>query len=250
MTRRESIALLVAGSATLLGCPQNYDDGGNGTSRLTARPSGTGSGTATGTIALGLASGRDGYLFVPSPLPSGPLTLMLALHGAGGNAQQILGTLQADAQRLGFAILAVDSRESTWDTSYGPYGVDVRFIDKALKWVFDRYPITPSRVGIAGFSDGASYSLGVGLTNGDLFTHTIAFSPGYIPISDTPYTGKPKVYMSHGTQDTVLPIDKASRAILPYLQTRQYDVTLTEFVGGHTVPADIATAATTWFMST
>jgi len=31
-----------------------------------------------------------------------------------------------------------------------------------------------------GFSDGASYALSVGITNGDLFTHVIAFSPGFV----------------------------------------------------------------------
>ncbi len=55
-----------------------------------------------------------------------------------------------------------------------------------------------------GFSDGASYALSIGLTNGDLFTHVVAFSPGFA--SPVTYTGKPPVFVSHGTHDEVLPI--------------------------------------------
>ena len=38
--------------------------------------------------------------------------------------------------------------------------------------------IDPSRIAMAGFSDGASYSLSVGLANGDLFSAVFGFSPG------------------------------------------------------------------------
>jgi phospholipase/carboxylesterase len=57
---------------------------------------------------------------------------------------------------------------------------------------------------VEGFSDGASYALSIGLTNGDLFTHVVAFSPGFA--SPVAYTGKPPVFVSHGTHDEVLPI--------------------------------------------
>ena len=53
----------------------------------------------------------------------------------------------------------------------GRYGSDIAFIDRALAQIFNRNAIDPSKVAIAGFSDGASYALSVGLTNGDLFTH-------------------------------------------------------------------------------
>ncbi len=77
-------------------------------------------------------------------------------------------------------VLAVDSHQKTWDMIRGGYGADIAFIDKALAQTFTRYAIAPNRVAIAGFSDGASYALSVGITNGDLFTHVIAFSPGFM----------------------------------------------------------------------
>jgi phospholipase/carboxylesterase len=56
----------------------------------------------------------------------------------------------------------------------------VDFIDHSLQYVFDRYTVDPARLGIAEFSDGASYALSLGLPSGDLFSHIIAFSPGFM----------------------------------------------------------------------
>ena len=58
--------------------------------------------------------------------------------------------------------------------------------------------------------------------------------------------GLPRVYVSHGTQDTVLPIDQSSRRIVPMLRQAGYDVRYDEFEGGHIVPPAIASAAVDW----
>ena len=47
-----------------------------------------------------------------------------------------------------------------------------------------------------------SYALSLGLANGDLFTHVIAFSPGFI--TPAPPSGRPPIFVSHGTADQVL----------------------------------------------
>jgi len=43
-----------------------------------------------------------------------------------------------------------------------------------------------------------------------------------------------------------LPIDPSSRAIVPELRRRGYDVTFREFDGGHEVPAEIARDGMLW----
>ena len=60
------------------------------------------------------------------------------------------------------------------------YGPDVQVMDKALQSVFERYTINPQQCSIGGFSDGASYALSIGTTNGELFSHIVAFSPGFM----------------------------------------------------------------------
>ena len=89
---------------------------------------------------------------------------------------------------------------------------------------------------VGGFSDGASYALSLGVMNGDFFTHVLAFSPGFFRALE-PH-GRPRIYISHGTNDRVLPIDPCSRRIVAQLKGAGYDVTYKEFNGGHTVPEE------------
>src|SRR5437762_1518146 len=154
----------------------------------------------------------------------------------------------AAADEAGVAILAPDSRDSSWDAIRGGFGRDVAFLDRALDRVFDTVSVDPERVAVGGFSDGATYALSLGLINGDLFRRIAAFSPGFIV--DGPPHGKPQSCISHGTADPILPIAQCSRTIAPLLRRRGYDVTFREFQGGHTVPAEIATDALRWIAGT
>jgi predicted esterase len=172
---------------------------------------------------------------------------VLLLHGAGGDAQGGLQLLQPLADRFGTLLLAVDSRDRTWDVIINDYGADIAFVDRALTQVFNHYTVDSKRMAIAGFSDGASYALSVGITNGDLFTHVLAFSPGFM--SSAGQVGKPRCFISHGTRDAVLPIDRCSRRIVPQLQRAGYEVLYREFDGPHTVPRAIALEGMTWFTS-
>jgi predicted esterase len=143
-------------------------------------------------------------------------------------------------------LLAVTSRDTTWDVVNGDFGPDVDFIDRSLTFAFDRCNLDPARTGLEGFSDGASYALGLGLVNGDLFRRVIAFSPGFMPAFEEPVNGDPEFFFSHGRQDTVLPIDCGSRRLAALLQADSYRVTLVEFEGIHTVPAEVADQAVRW----
>ena len=83
-------------------------------------------------------------------------------------------------------------------------------LDAALAEVFDRFRVDGERVAIAGFSDGATYALSLGIINGDLFKEIIAFSPGFIISSARKPLGAPRIFISHGTEDPVLPISQMS----------------------------------------
>ena len=214
--------------------------------RLTARPLAEPvAALAAGTSALGLGSGRDGLLHVPPAAAAGtPCPLVVLLHGAGSTAANGLGLLATFADAAGLILLAPDSRGRTWDVILGDFGPDVAFLDTALERVFATCPVDPARVGLGGFSDGASYALSLGLGNGDLFTHLVAFSPGFIPPQDR--VGRPPVFVTHGVEDAVLPIDRCSRRLVPMLRGSGYDVTYEEFDGGHVVPPHLVAAAVAW----
>lgn len=214
-------------------------------SRLRARPADpAATAPPAGCTALGLGEERDGLLHVPVSSATGPRPLVVVLHGAGSSASAAVTLLGGLSEAHGLVLLAPHSRGSSWDLLRGGFGPDVTFIDRALEHVFARCSIDPARVALAGFSDGGSYALSLGIANGDLFTHLIAFSPGFA--SPATRVGRPRVFVSHGTADRVLPIDRCSRLLVPALRAGGHDVVYEEFDGGHTVPRRVACEAITW----
>lgn len=244
LTRRELLARVALGAAGVsLGCALGdaLELPPPGDGRLAARPKASTGVPTPGTTPLLIDVGRDGVIYVPPDLPAGPVPLILMLHGAGGSARPLLDAIRPIANDSKCVLLLPDSRGPTWDAISGEYGDDVPFIDLALTHVFTQMPVDPARIAIAGFSDGASYSLGLGLINGDLFTRVIAFSPGFLP-PITP-TGKPPVFISHGSADQVLPLELTSRVIVENLNAEGYAVDFREFAGGHVISAALAREA-------
>jgi poly(3-hydroxybutyrate) depolymerase len=175
-------------------------------------------------------------VFVPSTLPTGSVPVMVLLHGATSNPLQALPIVQDEAERRQFVVVAPKSVGVTWDVIHGGFGPDVTALDAVLTAVFDHIPADPRRVAIAGFSDGASYALTLGLANGDLFPSILAYSPGFfVPARRQ---GWPSIFVSHGRTDPVLPIDQCGRLVVTALQMARYDVLYHEFDGGHRVPAE------------
>lgn len=125
--------------------------------RLTARPGTPARTPVKGTMtSLGLASPRDGYLYVPeSYAPATPMPLFVALHGAGGEGRS-WASYPDRAEEHGMIVLAPDSRGATWDLVRGGFGPDVRFLNDALAQTFGMCSVDASRVALGGFSDGAS----------------------------------------------------------------------------------------------
>lgn len=201
-----------------------------------------------GLHRLRLHAGRDGLLYLPvAHAAETPAPLMVMLHGAGADAHDVLEPLQGLADALDVVLLLPESRGPTWDLLGRGYGPDVAFIDQALDSLFARVRIDPARIAVAGFSDGASYALSLGLANGDLFTHILAFSPGFVVVDEQ--VGRPHVFISHGRADRVLPVDAGSRSIVPRLERAGYEVRYEEFDGGHDLLEHIAGEAVDWFVS-
>lgn len=250
LTRREALSRLALGAAGVagackLGPSPELPNVNNG--RLAARPASATTTLSPGMRRLLISGGRDGLVYLPASLSTAtPVPLVLMLHGAGGNGDGIYTPLQSLADETGFILLAPDSRGRTWDAIQGFYSGDVDYINAALEWVFQRCNVDPQRIGIAGFSDGATYAIGLGRINGDLFQRVVAFSPGFlIPASDA---FKPPMYITHGLRDEVLPLDFTSRIIVEELSSIGYDITFREFDGGHWIPAAYAAEALGWLI--
>ena len=151
------------------------------------------------------------------------------------------------AEEKDIIIIAMDSRYYTWDLILGGYGSDLRSLDMALQYVFLHCNVDPKHIALCGFSDGATYALSLGISNGDLFSHLIGYSPGYVLRSDH-LVGKPKIFISHGNNDYDLPVEGTRDYIVPIFIEMGYDVTYYEFRRGHTISAGVTEKSLKWFL--
>jgi predicted esterase len=201
---------------------------------------------------LGLRHERDAILQVPKSPSQSPLPLLIMLHGATQNAEQMFDYLEKAPEEAGVAVLAPNSFDITWDAMHDSFGPDVEYLNRALQRTFDTVSVHPARVSLGGFSDGASYALGLGLINADLFSKIAAFSPGFIVAEDEVKNfreknalsqNKPRIFISHGTHDHILPIERCGRRVAADLKSKGFDVIFREFDGDHEIPPQIATEA-------
>ncbi|SIT44380.1 putative esterase [Paraburkholderia piptadeniae] len=203
-----------------------------------------------GRHRLGIADERDAVLFVPTGLDTqdrqGSVPLFVMFHGAGGFPEKVLPFIEEHAERDKFLVLAPHSMYLTWDIVIGGSGPDLERLHRALVEVTTRYRIDRSRLAFAGFSDGASYALSIGITNGDIASHVIALSGGFMSVFMQ--EGAPKVLIAHGLRDEQLPIETSGRANAAKLKSAGYDVQYVEFNGLHAIQPAVVGMAIQFFL--
>jgi predicted esterase len=209
---------------------------------LKARP-----GSATAKLPSGVTELAHGaFVYRPASAGEGPLPLIVMLHGAGGRAEPFLETFRQQADREQILLLSLQSARMTWDMiadmseqrrsgrrSELRFGEDVRRIDAVLGELFSRAEVDPKRVALAGFSDGASYALSLGMANPDLFAGVIALSPGFFHPPPT-VRREQRLFIAHGRRDQVLPFANAER-IAAMLEQARVKLRFQPFDGPHVI---------------
>ncbi len=243
LSRRDIVRMGVAGvGASLLSACQvfkSYD--GPAVSPLLSPVILTRVTAATGTTVIGSSvpyssQSQEAFMYVPTGYKASvPSAFMLVFHPENSTAFAGIQLFQAHADAANIILLSVDSYGTTWDYLVNEnFGLDVQFTSDALAAAFKVVNVDAARVAVGGFSDGGTYALTVGRTNGDLFSHVIAFSPSEM----LPYTtkGSPKFFISQGLNDTFDdPVD-SGRFITSNLIAAGYTVDYVEFNGAHEIP--------------
>ncbi len=204
--------------------------------------------TSSGLHPLGLRPKDDALLYIPEAAKKfDKAPLVISLHGQGREAARGIEVFRPSADEHGFLLLAPKSTSPTWDLVDHAYGPDVLFMEQCLRRTFEMRNVDPKRIAIAGFSDGGSYALSLGLKNGGLFAAVLGFSAGFL--ADEDRSGMPPVSLSHGIRDDIFPIEACGRQICEQLRREGYRVTYREFDGDHDLPPATAAAGMSWFMA-
>ena len=194
---------------------------------------------------------------VPPDTRVAPPVLVL-LHGADRQPPNMIKKFAAEADARGIVLLAPSSINNTWDVVRQAQRVPSRHgsrldgpavyrgsrddarVEAAIAELGKHVPVDRSKMVLAGFSDGATYALALGMSRDHDFATVIAFSPGLPVPAAQPASGR-TVLVSHGLKDPVLPFDMTCGAILPELRTQGARLTFRSFDGVHQIPQDVIT---------
>ncbi len=229
-----------AALAILLAASSHPDNGG----ALVSRPAPT-----VLTLPAGETRLPEGSLaYRPATLPAGPRPILVILHGFGQDPEAFTRSFRHWADRCGAVLIGPVAKQVTWDViatsrdletrrtrpSLAPmrFGEDERRIDRDLTALFAAVPADPRRIALLGFSDGASYSLSLGLANPDLFPWVIAFSPGFA-LWPKGAALRQKIFIAHGMHDSRLPFEATRDGIVKPLRDAGLDVQFRTFDGDH-----------------
>ena len=203
-----------------------------------------------------LPLGQDALAYLPAGIdetaPGPPRAVLVLLHGADHRTDWMIRRFAPDADRLNVAILAPFSAGRSWDAVLRATAPTVdasrivdplRFrasrdgdrVEAALADLATHIRVDRPRTVLAGFSDGASFALILGMSARHEFGAVIAWSPGAVTVPDRAARGR-RVFVSHGQQDHVLAYQITARQIVPALHGLGANVTFRTFQGDHVIP--------------
>ncbi len=165
---------------------------------------------------------RSYHLFVPAALPTGPVPLLVALHGGTGSGTQFQRQSGFDdlAEAGGFLVVFPDGvgrgRESdrlrTWNGGYccGTAATqnvdDVGFIDQLIDAIAAEYPVDPTRVFAAGHSNGGIMAYRLACELSDRIV-AIGLQAGSLGVDECDPSQPVSILHLHGTADENHPIE-------------------------------------------
>jgi len=190
---------------------------------------------------------RETVLIVPEGLATDkPVPLLVMFHGTNGSAEKVRPFFEQYAQQHKFLLLLPQSTYLTWDLTIAGHGPDLEKLDRALSTVASHFLIDTQRFGFCGHSDGGSYSLSVGVSNGDLLSHVIVLSGGFINVYQL--IGEPLIFVAHSHEDEQLPVDTSGRKHARILKEAGYEVEYLEFSGRHAIYPHVVEKAMEFFL--
>lgn len=158
---------------------------------------------------------RRDYLLVAPAKDDGPVPLVIALHGGGGNAATMVPRWSDTARREGFAVafpsgVGRAGNMGTWNAG-GCCGyamtsdsADIAFIGAVIDDVARLRRIDPARIYVTGLSNGGMMTYRIGAALAPRLAAVAVVSGAMFGGEPTPSTPLPVLIM-HGVQDDIVP---------------------------------------------
>lgn len=183
--------------------------------------------------------------------------LLIFLHGMGGSPSELKSIFEPLTTTWKYTVFLPSGSVKMGIRPDGKpaYNWDPNKDVKAIVEKIRRMPnVDLKKVYLGGFSAGANMTYIIALDSPEVFAGVIAFS-GMMQkefMTDDKVkkaAGKVPLYLVHGKQDEMMPIS-LGRDARDYFKKNGFRVTLMEFEGGHTLPAnypDVLKEAILWF---
>lgn len=149
---------------------------------------------------------------MPSDPPAGVLVFA---HGFRGTSRGVMRnmSLRGMADRMGYALIALNSVSGSWNLRYSPGKTfsdgrdEMAYVDQVLADAAQRFDLPSDHMIAAGFSEGGMMTWTLACARGALFQ-------GFVPMSGTFWTPEPATCASppadvvhiHGTADPTVPL--------------------------------------------
>eukprot|EP00747_Dinoflagellata_sp_TGD_P171742 gnl/TRDRNA2_/TRDRNA2_206516_c0_seq1.p1 gnl/TRDRNA2_/TRDRNA2_206516_c0~~gnl/TRDRNA2_/TRDRNA2_206516_c0_seq1.p1 ORF type:complete len:627 (+),score=96.58 gnl/TRDRNA2_/TRDRNA2_206516_c0_seq1:2-1882(+) len=201
-------------------------------------------------------NGHTAHILTPAQLRRGhPLPLLIVLHGASKTDQvisEMVGAHTTTANRHNALVLVPEALDHTWDLVTTGQREDVDFIVFAIDTVREKYCVDEQRIGIMGFSDGASYGLSLALNNPDIFQAAMVWAAGFYLHEPTLMPSgmqKPPLFIEYGTKDELFDYNSIAVPTRDRLKEAGYRVEFHTTENGHTASRDFVVDAMTFWES-
>jgi phospholipase/carboxylesterase len=161
-----------------------------------------------GTGVMQFGDERGGFwLYVPEDDPTGPLPLVMALHGGSGSGRQYLWRWLRTARSRRLIVVAPTALGDTWAITEPDE--DSANLAGILAQVSGRWPIDDRRLLLTGLSDGGTFTYVSGLQADSPFTHLAPFGANFVTMlaafaEPRRLRGLP-IHIVHGALDWMFP---------------------------------------------
>ena len=159
---------------------------------------------------------RGGFsLYVPEYYdPQTAYPVIVALHGGAGHGRAFLWTWLKQARSRGAILISPTARGGTWSLMQPE--VDAANIAAILDHVGSRWNLDRGRILLTGMSDGGTFAYLAGLMAGASCSHlapiSASFQPMLLEFLDRRRLAEVPIYLTHGAEDWMFPIDMARTA--------------------------------------